>query len=200
MKIGILGGTYDPVHNGHLEIAGEVKSDPGLNRIIFIPARQSPFKAEYTVTPAESRLEMLRLAVASRPDYEVSTIEIERPGISYTVDTISELKKQYGESDELYFILGWDTLAGFGEWRKPEVIIEKCRIVAVPRPDCVKPDLARLETKVPGIASRVIFTEGPLVDISSTDIRDRAAHGQTINHLLPTDVAEYIKKHHLYQK
>jgi nicotinate-nucleotide adenylyltransferase len=200
MKIGILGGTFDPVHNGHLEIAGEVKHNLGLDRVLFIPAWQSPFKADYAVTPPESRLEMLRLALDGRPDSAISTIEIERPGISYTMDTISELKKQYGEGDELYFILGWDTLAGFGEWRKPEVIIEKCRIVAVPRPDCVKPDLARLEAKVPGIESRVIFMDGPLIEISSTDIRDMVSRGQTIVHLVPSAVAEYIHEYRLYQK
>jgi nicotinate-nucleotide adenylyltransferase len=200
MKIGILGGTFDPVHNGHLEIAGEVKGTLGLDRVLFIPARQSPFKADYAVTPAESRLEMLRLAVTGSRDYAVSTIEVERPGISYTVDTISELKKQYGEGNEWFFIMGWDSLERFDEWREPERIIELCFVVAVPRPDSVKPDLERLETKVPGIASRVIFTDSPLVDISSTDIRDMVSRGQSIDHLVPAAVAEYIQKHRLYIK
>jgi nicotinate-nucleotide adenylyltransferase len=200
MKVGILGGTFDPVHNGHLVIAGEVKGTFGLDRILFIPARQSPFKTDYAVTTAESRLEMLRLAVAGRPEYAVSTIEVERPGISYTVDTISELKKQYGEGNEWFFIMGWDSLERFDEWREPERIIELCFVVAVPRPDSVKPDLERLETKVPGIASRVIFTDSPLVDISSTDIRDMVSRGQSIDHLVPAAVAEYIQKHRLYIK
>ena len=200
MKIGILGGTFDPVHNGHLEIAGAVKHTLGLDRVIFIPARQSPFKADHAATPAESRLEMLRLAVASNHDYDVSTIEIERPGTSYTVDTISELKKQYGADSELFFIMGWDSLEKFVEWREPERIIEECFIVAVPRPGCSKPDLEQLQAKVPGIAARAIFTEGPLVDISSTDIRDMVSRGQPIDHLVPEVVAEYIREHRLYLK
>jgi nicotinate-nucleotide adenylyltransferase len=188
------------VHNGHLEIAGEVKRTFGLERVLFIPARQSPFKTDYALTPAESRLEMLRLALAGNPDYAVSTIELERPGISYTVDTISELKKQYEEDSKIFFIMGWDSLEKFAEWREPERIIDMCFIVAVPRPGCVKPDLERLEAKVPGIAARIVFTDRPLVDISSTDIRGMVSQGKPINNLVPAVVAEYIQEHHLYLK
>ena len=199
MKIGILGGTFDPVHNGHLKIAGEVMQALGLNRVVFIPAGQSPFKAEYAVTPADQRLEMLTLAVAGSSEYVVSTIEIERPGISYTIDTLIELQRQYDNGRELFFILGWDSLERFAEWREPTRIIEICSLVAVPRPGWQKPDLGQLEKDVPGVSSRVIFTDGPEIDISSSAIRELVAQGKSINSLVPDSVAEYIQKQNLYR-
>jgi nicotinate-nucleotide adenylyltransferase len=120
--------------------------------------------------------------------------------VSYTVDTISELKKQYEEDCEIFFIMGWDSLEKFADWREPGRIIDMCCIVAVPRPGCGRPDLERLEAKVPGIATRVVLTDGPLVDISSTSIRDTVSRGQSIDHLVPAAVAEYIQEHHLYLK
>jgi len=200
MKIGILGGTFDPVHNGHLKIAGEIMHTLGLDWVIFIPVGQSPFKAAYTVTPAEPRLEMLRLAVADNPEYVISTIEVERPGISYTVDTLQELKHQYQPDDELYFIIGWDSLERFTEWRGTDRIIEMCSLVAVPRPGWEKPDLEQLENDVPGISSRVIFTDGPVIDISSSAVRDMVSRGEAIDGLVPGSVAEYIMKQKLYRE
>ena len=199
MKIGILGGTFDPVHNGHLKIAGEVMQALGLNRVVLIPARQSPFKAEYSVTPADQRLEMLMLAVTGSSEYVVSTIEIERPGISYTIDTLIELQRQYDNGSELYLILGWDSLERFAEWREPTRIIDICSLVAVPRPGWQKPDLGQLEKDVPGVSSRVIFADGPEIDISSSTIRELVSQGKSINSLVPDTVAEYIRKQNLYR-
>jgi nicotinate-nucleotide adenylyltransferase len=200
MNIGILGGTFDPVHNGHLEIVREVKESFVLDRVLFVPAGQSPFKVDYDVTPAEQRLEMLRLALRNYPEYVISTIEVERPGISYTVDTLAELRRQYDADDELYFILGWDSLEKFGDWREPARIIELTTLVAVPRPGWTRPDPGELEKSVPGISSRVIFLEKPEIDISSTAIREMVAQEQSIDHMVPQPAAEYIKKQTLYRK
>jgi nicotinate-nucleotide adenylyltransferase len=198
MKTGILGGTFDPVHNGHLEIAGKVKNTLKLDEVVYVPAGRSPFKTEYVLTPAEQRLEMLRLAVAGIPSFKISSLEIERPGPSYTVDTITELRRHCASGSELYFILGWDSLEGFPAWREPSRIIGMCTLVAVPRPGWKKPNLDKLEQAVPGITSRVVFTDGPLVDISASAIRQMVARGEDISYLVPRPVAEYIREHNLY--
>ena len=198
MKTGLLGGTFDPVHLGHLEIAGRVKDTLGLDEVIFIPAGQSPFKTGYTLTPAEERREMLRLALADMPHYKISGIELERPGPSYTVDTLAELHRQRNSADELYFILGWDSLEGFTAWREPARIIGMCVLVAVPRPGFEKPDLDELEKAVPGLKRRLITLEEPRVDISASGIRELVARGKAIEKFVPAGVAEYIIERNLY--
>jgi nicotinate-nucleotide adenylyltransferase len=198
MKIGILGATFDPVHLGHLAIADEARSALGLAGVLFIPAGQPQFKSSFTVTPAEHRVEMVRLAIAGRPEYKISEIEIERAGASYTVDTLTEIRREYGGKDELYFILGWDSLEKFPEWQEPSRIIDMCFLVAVPRPGWPQPDVKALEKTVPGIARRLILLEGPQVDISSTAIRELVVEGKAIENLVPAAVSGYIKKHKLY--
>lgn len=199
MKIGVLGGTFDPVHHGHLAIAEEVKHRLGLGEVLFVPAGLPVFKGSETVTPARHRLAMLRLALAGRPGFSISEMEIERPGPSYTVDTLAGLRNQYGDEDELYFILGQDSLEKFLQWREPARIIETCTIVAVPRPGGAPPDVKALEKALPGITERLILLDKPLIDISATDIREKARAGKDIGQLVHAPVAEYIKKHRLYQ-
>jgi nicotinate-nucleotide adenylyltransferase len=198
MKIGVLGGTFDPVHLGHLQIAEEAKTSLELSEIIMVPAGQPQLKPAHPITPAEQRLQMLRLAIADRPHFKVSTLEIERPGPSYTVDTIVELEGRYGREAELFFILGWDSLAQLPEWREPWRIIKMCCLVAVPRPGGTRPNLEALEAGVPGISRRVVFLEKPQVDISASAIRELAARGLSLRHLVPEPVAEYIRQHKLY--
>lgn len=199
MKIGILGGTFDPVHKGHLAIAEEARASLGLAEVILVPVGQPPMKLDHTVSPAEERLEMLRLAVAGRHHFRVSTLEVERTGPSYTVDTLTELTSQYDSEDEIYFILGWDNLAQLVEWKEPSGIIRMCYLAAVPRPGYQRPDLKSLEAVVPGISQRVVFLDGPHIDISASSIREMAARGQSINHLVPGPVADYIREHKLYR-
>jgi nicotinate-nucleotide adenylyltransferase len=199
VRIGVLGGTFDPVHLGHLMIAEEARVTLGLSEIMLVPAGQPLLKPAHPITPAEHRLQMLRLAIADRPHFRVSTIEIERPGPSYTVDTIAELKGQSGSEDEIFFILGWDSLSQLAEWREPLRIIEMCYLVAVPRPGYQRPDLEALEAGIPGISQRVVFLEKPQVDISASAIRELAARGAPVNHLVPGPVAEYIVEHKLYK-
>lgn len=198
MKIGILGGTFDPVHLGHIMMAEEARDALSLSEVLLVPAGQPMSKLNERITSAEHRLAMLRLAVAGKRNLKVSAMEIERPGPSYTVDTITGLKSRYSREDELYFILGWDSLEQLAGWREPARLVSLCYLAAVPRPGWHHPDLKALEAGIPGISERVVFLEKPLVDISASSIREMAARGENIDHLVPAPVAEYIKKHKLY--
>jgi len=198
MNIGVLGGTFDPVHNGHLIVAEEAKTRLNLAEVIFVPAGQPWLKADIPISPAEHRLQMLRLAIADKPHFKLSTIEIERPGPSYSVDTIAELQGQLGSEDELFFILGWDSLAGLPQWREPSRLIKLCYLVAVPRPGSSQPKLKALEASIPGISQRVMLMDKPEIDISASAIRDRVARGLSVLHLVPEPVNRYIKEHKLY--
>ncbi|OGO30378.1 MAG: nicotinate (nicotinamide) nucleotide adenylyltransferase [Chloroflexi bacterium RBG_16_56_11] len=199
VKHGVLGGTFDPVHLGHIKMAEEARVALGLRGVILVPAGQPMTRTQRGLTPAAQRLEMLRLALAANPHLVVSTIEIDRPGPSYTVETIDALRRQFGSGDELYFILGWDSLAQIAQWREPSRIIEMCSLAAIPRPGYTRPDLDKLEADVPGIKRRVIFLEEPRLDISAMEIREKVSRGEAIDHLVPGPVAEYIKKHKLYR-
>lgn len=198
MKIGLLGGTFDPVHNGHIAIAGETGVSLDLAEVIFIPAAQSPLKGEESILAAEHRVEMVRLAISGHPRFSLSSLEVDRPGPSFTVDTIRELGAGLGAGDELYFIIGWDGLAQFSRWREPARIIEMCRLVTVPRPGYSLPDLATLEAGLPGITGRLTLLDRPEVNISATEIRERVVKGLSIDHLVPAPVAEYITENKLY--
>jgi nicotinate-nucleotide adenylyltransferase len=198
LKIGVFGGTFDPVHLGHIMIAEEAGASLDLSEIIFVPAGQPPLKPAHPITSAEHRLQMLRLAIADRPHFRVSAVEIERPGPSYTVDTITELRGESGSEDELFFILGWDSLAQLAEWREPSRLVRMCCLVAVPRPGWQRPDLKALEARIPGISKRVVFLEEPHIDISASAIRELAARDLSLSRLVPDPVAEYIREHKLY--
>jgi GTP-binding protein len=197
-KIGIFGGTFDPVHLGHLMVVEEAKTALDLSEVVLVPAGQPMSRPNVNVTPAKQRLAMLNLAVEGSPYLKVSSIEIERKGPSYTADTIAELKKKSGRGSELYFILGWDSLEQLPTWHEPSKIISLCTLVAVPRPGYSKPSLKTLEGVLPGISDKVIILDKPKVDISATEIRELAAQGESIEHLVPEAVAKYIKKNKLY--
>ncbi|MGD0796066.1 MAG: nicotinate-nucleotide adenylyltransferase [Dehalococcoidales bacterium] len=198
MKLGVLGGTFDPVHLAHIAVAVAARDALELDRVILVPAGQPMSKVNQPITAAEHRLKMLRLAVKGKKGLEVSTIETERPGPSYTVDTVSDLKKQYGTKAQIFFILGCDSLAQLPEWREPARLAAMCRLVAVPRPGCTRPNMQALEQKIPGITKSVIFLDKPNIDISATDVRDAALRGKSIDHLVPGPVTDYIKEHKLY--
>jgi len=197
-KTGILGGTFDPVHKGHIMMAKEAKEALELDEVLMIPAGQPMSRPNEVTTPGRHRLEMLKLAVEGIPYLKISTIEIERGGPSYTADTLAELREKSKGGDELYFILGWDSLAQLPNWRQPSRIISMCTLVAVPRPGYAKPRLRKLEAALPGISKTVIFLDKPRVDISATVIRELAAGGQALDELVPKPVAEYIKKNKIY--
>ncbi|AKG54401.1 nicotinate-nucleotide adenylyltransferase [Dehalogenimonas sp. WBC-2] len=198
VKIGILGGTFDPPHTGHLLLAEEVQRQLNLDRVIFIPAGEPWVKASQRVSPAAERLEMVKLAVTGRTFFGVSDMEVRRPGPSYTWETLVELKERYPD-DELYFILGWDILHALPLWQEPQRIIESACLVSAPRVGTPRPDIEALEAAVPGIGQRTIILTQPEIDISATAIRQRVALGQPVDHLVPPLVAAYISDKGLYK-
>jgi len=200
LKAGVLGGTFDPVHVGHLEIAEEAMRHLGLSEVIFVPDREPWLKGDRDITEAEKRLDMLYLAIASNPSFHISTVDIERPGLSYTVDTLADLSLQLGQDVSLYFILGLDTLAQLPSWREPQRIVEMCHLVGALRPGCRDLDLKALERSVPGAAGRVTILGNRLIDISSSQIRERVAAGKSIDNMVPAAVARYIEQQGLYRK
>ena len=200
MKTGILGGTFDPIHNGHLAIAEEARTYLNLTEVLFLPAGQPWMKADKSISPAVYRVEMLRLALQDKPYFKISTMEVEHKGPSYSVDTITKLKAQSAEASDLYFIIGWDNLARISLWKDPAKLIQLCFLAAVPRPGFDRPDIKKLETEIPGISKKVILLDKPRVDINATDIRNRVAQGLSISGMVPEAVARYIKENGLYLK
>ena len=199
MKTGILGGTFDPVHNAHLIIADEALNQLELDEILFIPTSHTPLKEDTIITPVEHRLKMLELAIAGNPAFRLSRIEIDREGISYTVDTIAALKESLGDEYELYFITGLDSLETLPRWKESDLIIRMCRLVTVRRPGYEVPDIDRLEKDIPGISESLIIIDNPAPDISATDIRKRVAAGLPISRLVPVPVEQYIREKGLYK-
>ncbi len=202
MNIGVLGGTFDPIHIGHLRVAEEVAARLDLPRILFMPAGQPWLKLNNAqdISPVQHRLEMVRLAIAGNPRFKLSTMEIERPGPTYTVDTIAQLQSRLGAGDEIFFILGRDNLSQLPQWHQPRRLLEMCRLVVVPRLDFLPPDLPALEKELPGISQRVILFDKPYIDINASEIRQRVADGLSISGFVPAPVERYIKEHGLYAK
>jgi len=198
MKVGVLGGTFDPIHNGHLIVAEEVRAGQNLSGIIFIPAGQPCLKEGIPVSAAEHRVQMVRLAIADKSDFEVSTLEVERPGPSYMVDTITELRSRLEADDEIFLILGWGSLAELPQWQEPSQLITMCKLVAVSRPGYPRPNLRKLNALIPGLSKQTVIMENLKVDISASVIRDRVSRGLSVRHLVPKAVNEYIKQHGLY--
>jgi len=198
MDIGVLGGTFDPVHLGHLVVAEEMRARLGLAEILFVPAGQPWLKVNSPILAAEHRVQMLRLALGEKPYFKLSTMEIERAGPSYTVDTIAEFKGQLGAEDRLFFILGWDNLAQLPQWHQPSRLVKMCQLVVVPRVGYPPPDLDSLEAIVPGLSQATILLDTPHIDITASAIRDRVARGLPISHLVPEPVERYIRENGLY--
>ncbi len=198
VKVGIIGGTFDPIHYGHLIIAEEARVKVGLVKVIFIPAGNPPHKLRRPYSPAHHRYKMVELAIASNPYFEVSPIEVNRPGPSYSVDTVAMLQKEMGPEVDLYFIMGVDSLAGILTWHKPEELIKLCKIIAVNRPG-YGVDIDALDSVIPGIKRQVIFIKAPEIGISSTEIQERVREGLPIKYLVPPEVEQYIYEHNLYR-
>jgi nicotinate-nucleotide adenylyltransferase len=195
-SVGILGGTFDPIHHGHLVIAEEAREALGLERVLLVPAATPPHKPGRPVTPAAHRLAMVELAIAGNPAFEASRLELDRGGTSYTVDTLLALS-ELGASD-LWFILSAEALAEFPDWRQPARILELCRLAVVPRAGHERLDAAWLAASFPGREDRVAFLSGPLLPISGSVVRRRAAAGRSVRYLVPDAVASYIADHALY--
>ncbi len=199
-RVGVLGGTFDPVHTGHMIIAEEVRQRLNLREVLFMPAGQPWLKGRKDISAVEHRLEMVILATASNPYLNVSTIEIERPGPTYSVDTIVDLKAGMGAGAKIYFIVGFDALAEIHLWKEPRRLVDMCQVVAVKRPGHGGLDLRSLDSAVPGISERIMTVDVPQIEISATDIRRRVARRLSIKYLVPEEVETYIAANRLYME
>jgi nicotinate-nucleotide adenylyltransferase len=199
-KIGVLGGTFDPIHNGHLGIADAAGRELGLARVLFVPARDPCLKGRVDVAPARDRVEMVKLAILGHPRYELSHVDLQREGPSYTADTLSDLRRELGATADLYFILGMDAMEDLPKWRAPDRIFQMCRLVVAKRPGVGTIDLKALEARLPGISGRVVVIDNELYDVNSTGIRRLVAAGRSISGLVPDAVARYILENGLYVK
>ena len=198
MKTGLLGGTFDPVHLGHLIVAESIREKLELDRIVFIPARQPWLKADREITDGKHRLEMVKLAIALNPHFGVSDMEMARPGPSYTVDTVETMRNKSDSGEELFFIAGSDAVADMPRWKDPERLMSLCSIVGVSRPDAPGIDVEVLRSLIPAISSCLRVVDVPQIDISSTAIRERLKAGLSIRYLVPREVEEYIHENKLY--
>ena len=189
MKIGILGGTFNPVHNGHISIAEQVKEKLSLDKIIFVPSFIPPHKQNENIASADDRINMVKLALANSENLEVSAIEVDREGVSYTIDTLKQIKAFYNEEDEIFFIIGSDNVKEFETWRKPEEIVKVANIVVVQRPGSED-----LNIEFNGF----IFVDTDPCSISAKNLRNKMKKGLSIAGELPDKVLQYITKKSLY--
>ena len=196
MRIGVFGGTFDPIHLGHLIVAEDARIALGLDEVLFIPAGQPWFKSYRRVTDACHRLAMARLAVESNPFFHVTDIEVRRSGPSYTVDTLAELRERYAKA-EFVVILGIDALREIDRWHEPRMLFEMASVAGMARPGASL-DPSVLNAAIPGASSRMRVLDSALIDISGTDIRGRIAEGKSVRYRVPSAVAAYIRENGLY--
>jgi nicotinate-nucleotide adenylyltransferase len=198
---GILGGTFDPIHLGHLALAYEARYELGLDHLLFVPNADPPHKQGQGVTPARHREAMVALAIEPEPTFVLSRLELEREGPSYAVDTVAELAERSRAEGrpEPWFVMSAETLDGFDAWREPERILGLCRLAVGPRPGAEPLDASWVTAHYPGREDRFAFLPGPELDIASTDIRERVAAGTPITDLAPESVIAYIREHGLYR-
>lgn len=185
-KVGILGGTFDPPHNGHLLIANEVLSALNLDEVWFMPNQEPPHKTKSEFISNQDRLKMLELAIMGNDQFKIQTIELEREGPSYTVDTMKMIRSQYNDH-QFFFIIGADMIEYLPKWYKIDELVKIVQFVGVERPEYSH------DTAYP-----VLYVNVPAMDVSSSMIRDRLKSGKTVHYLLPDSIIEYIEENHLY--
>jgi nicotinate-nucleotide adenylyltransferase len=198
LRLGVLGGTFDPPHIGHLILAEEACLALGLGQVLFVPAGAPWRKAGQELSPREDRLAMVRLAVGSNAHFAVSALETEREGPSYTAETLAALHEQLAAGSEIFFILGQDSLADLPNWWQPQRIMELARLAVAARTAWEPAHADALEREVPGISQRLVWLDMPRIDISSTAVRERVRRGLPIRYWVPPAVEEYIRQHGLY--
>jgi nicotinate-nucleotide adenylyltransferase len=192
MKIGVFGGTFDPPHIGHLIVAEHVREAVELDRILFVPTATPPHKRDRTITPGEQRVAMVRLAIARHDPFAVSDMEVQRGGVSFTADTLEELKRLH-PSAALFFLLGMDNLIEFGTWKDPERILRLARLIVMTRPGFVP------GTELESIAGNVEYCTVPQIGVSGSEIRARIREGKSISFLVTPEVRRFIDSHGLYR-
>jgi len=198
-RIGILGGTFDPIHLGHLIIAEEVRIRIGLDKIIFIPSGIPWLRENNDVSGADHRMSMVELSIESNPNFEISSLEVDRDGVTYTADTLEILRSQAGPRTELSFIMGMDVLENFHLWRTPEKVLDLCNLIIVNRPGNQSVDVNTVIQKYPKAGPTLRIIHVPRMEISSSVIRDRVRDGDSIRYLVIDKVEKYILDHNLYK-
>jgi nicotinate-nucleotide adenylyltransferase len=201
-RIGIMGGTFDPIHIGHLAIAEGAREQLDLERVRFLPANVPPHKPGSVVASVEDRVAMVELAIAGNPAFELSRVDVDRPGPSYTADSVARIadaELAAGREPDLVLIMSSETFAELPTWREPARLLERCRVAVAPREGHARPDPRWIEASFPGQADRIIALDGPRLGISSTDLRARIAAGRSIRYLVPEAVRRYIVDHGLYR-
>jgi nicotinate-nucleotide adenylyltransferase len=192
-RIGLFGGSFDPIHNGHLQIATTAHEQLLIDKVFFIPTAFPPHKQHITLTKANHRLRMVQLAVEDCPNFKVTALEIQRKGVSYTIDTLQFYRKNYNlTADQIHLIIGADSLVDFHKWLEPEKILQSCQIVVYNRAGV---DLNEVNEK---IKQQVFFLNAPLIDISSTTVRNKIRAGESLAALMPERVVNYILNNRLY--
>lgn len=199
MRIGIFGGTFDPPHLGHLILAAEARQQLALERLLWVLTPQPPHKAGHPVTPLAARLELLQAAIGDNPAFELSRIEIDRPGPHFSADTVAQVRADTPDAT-LAFLMGGDSLRDLPGWRQAQALVDNCDTLGVMRRPYQRFDLPALEAQLPGISGKVQFIRAPLLEISSRQIRRRIAEGRPHRYYLPPAVLEVIQRHGLYQK
>ncbi|MBI2171825.1 MAG: nicotinate-nucleotide adenylyltransferase [Chloroflexi bacterium] len=198
MRVGIMGGTFDPIHTAHLVLAEEARERLGLAYVLFMPAGDPWLKVEKPRTPPEVRLRMVALAVASNAFFRASDIEVRRQGPSYTVDTLEALGAKLGPQHELFFLMGLDALAELPRWYRPERVVELCTPVAFSRPGASRDGPEAVVSKLPLLRRKLVLLDGPVLEVSSMEIRRRVAEGRSIRYLVPDAVEQFIRAEGLY--
>lgn len=196
---GIFGGTFDPPHLGHLILASESLSQLSLDRLLWILTPSPPHKPGDPISPLSQRIDMLRRATADEPRFEICKVEMDRPGPHYTVDTLRLLKKQ-DASRNLVFLMGGDSLRNLPTWREPQQLLALCAAIGVMRRPGDEVNLNVLESQIPGLSAKVRFVDVPLLEISSSQVRERVARNSMFRYYLHPDVYAYILQHKLYRK
>lgn len=201
LKIGICGGTFDPIHYGHLIMAEKIREEFKLDKVLFIPTGHPPHKAISQITDARHRLCMVEEAVKSNPYFALSTIEVERDGTTYTIDTLRQLKEIYQDPAELYFMIGADVVFDLLTWKDFTEVFRLCRFIATRRPGFSRQGFAQRVEELERQYGAVIYsTDIPQVDISSTLIRQRVRENRSVKYLVPEGVEAYIQEHGLYSE
>lgn len=198
MRLGIFGGTFDPPHVGHLILAAEARDQLNLERVLWVVTPDPPHKANRVVSPLATRLELVHAALNDDPAYAISRVEIDRPGPHYTVDTVRLLSEQYRGAD-LFYLMGGDSLHDLPTWMRPQALVECLAGIGVMRRPQDFVDLPALERSLPGIVAKVHFVNAPLLEISSSSIRERAAQGRHFRYFLPPQVYRVIVEKGLYR-
>jgi nicotinate-nucleotide adenylyltransferase len=198
-RVGLFGGTFDPPHVGHLILASEATSQLELTRVLWTVTPDPPHKQDQSITALEHRVAMVKLAIRDNPAFELSDVELNRPGPHYTIDTIRLLAQQNPEA-EIVPIIGGDSLNDLPTWHQPKEILYAAHWVGVMRRPGEETNLDALERELPGIRSKIHYVDAPLLEIASREIRERAARGRPYRYYLPGAVYEYIAGHHLYQQ